>query len=240
MAGRRPSSCAMAARTRRRASSAPGRRSARSRWEATYQVAWKNGAADQYLAWTVDGSGNFITQGGMVAGSTWYVQSFESTVHQDLNGDGTIGPVTTVIEASGATILTQVADSYLRELWRAVGPSRSTMAARTQAASQFGGWTAIGAEQSVGGYEVVWQNGAATIRCGTLTAPATTARRAPSSTGTAQRSQRSKPVSSKTSTMTARSPHDSGRSGWIDHPRQVGERLLPGCGRWVVGPPAEL
>jgi hypothetical protein len=80
---------------------------------SVYEVAWKNGTADQYLEWIVDGSGNYITQGSIVSGSTWWVQSFESA-HQDLNNDGTIGPVTTTIEASGSATLVQVAD-LLRE-----------------------------------------------------------------------------------------------------------------------------
>src|SRR4029077_17128724 len=55
---------------------------------SVYEVAWKNGTADQYLEWIVDGSGNYITQGSIVSGSTWWVQSFESGLHQDLNNDG--------------------------------------------------------------------------------------------------------------------------------------------------------
>ena len=75
----------------------------------TYQVAWQNGTANQFLAWTVGGAGNFMAQTAVVAGTTWYLQSYENTVHQDLNGDGTIGAVTSVVELSGATILTKAA-----------------------------------------------------------------------------------------------------------------------------------
>ena len=74
-----------------------------------YQVAWKNGAADQYLAWNVDSSGNFLSLGGVVSGASWYAQSFESAMHQDLNGDGTTGAVTTSWSNSGATVLTRAA-----------------------------------------------------------------------------------------------------------------------------------
>lgn len=77
-----------------------------------YQVAWKNGRADQYLAWNVDSDGNYLSQGAVVSGSTWWVQSFESTLHQDLNSDGTVGPVTTTIEASGTTALAKEADFF--------------------------------------------------------------------------------------------------------------------------------
>ena len=44
---------------------------------STYQVAWKNGAADQYIVWTVDSSGNYLSQGGVVSGGSWYVEAYE-------------------------------------------------------------------------------------------------------------------------------------------------------------------
>ena len=34
-----------------------------------YQVAWKNGAADQYLVWNTDSSGNWLSQTGVMSGS---------------------------------------------------------------------------------------------------------------------------------------------------------------------------
>ena len=39
-----------------------------------YQVAWRNGAADQYLAWNVDLDGNYLSQGGVVSGASWYAE----------------------------------------------------------------------------------------------------------------------------------------------------------------------
>jgi hypothetical protein len=69
-----------------------------------YEVAWKVPGADQYSVWTTDSSGNLLSNPtGVVSGSSWALQSLEPSFHQDLNGDGTIGPVTTVIEASGST-----------------------------------------------------------------------------------------------------------------------------------------
>ena len=124
----------------------------------TYQVAWQNGIANQYLAWTVGAAGNFVAQTAVVAGTTWYLQSYENTVHQDLNGDGTIGAVTSVAESSGSTILTKAADSTSGD-YGTPSAVQINYGGAYAGANQFSGWTAIGAEQILGGYEVVWQNG---------------------------------------------------------------------------------
>ena len=126
--------------------------------DGTYQVAWKNGALDQYIGWVVDSNGNYITASPVLAGGTWYVEAFESTLHQDLNGDGTIGAVTSVVESSGVTILTKAANFYFVNYG---GPSavQINYGGAYAGANQFSGWAAIGAEQTMGGYEVVWQNG---------------------------------------------------------------------------------
>jgi Tryptophan-rich Synechocystis species C-terminal domain/Leishmanolysin len=124
----------------------------------TYQVAWQNGTANQFLAWTVGGAGNFVTQTAVVAGTTWYLQSYENTVHQDLNGDGTTGAVTSVVELSGATVLTKAADSYFVN-YGTPSAVQVNYGGAYAGANQFSGWSAIGAEQIMGGYEVVWQNG---------------------------------------------------------------------------------
>ena len=58
-----------------------------------YDVAFKAAGADQYVVWSTDASGNYVsTLIGPVSGSTVALESFETTLHQDLNGDGTIGP----------------------------------------------------------------------------------------------------------------------------------------------------
>jgi hypothetical protein len=76
-----------------------------------YQVVWKNGAADQYVVWTTDVSGNFLSAGSVMSGGSLALESLETTFGQDLNSDGTVGVVTTVIEAFGSTDLKQLADS---------------------------------------------------------------------------------------------------------------------------------
>ena len=68
-----------------------------------YEVAWKVTGADQYTVWNTDSSGNYTSQTGVVSGADYALQSLEPSFHQDLNGDGQIGPPTTVIEANGST-----------------------------------------------------------------------------------------------------------------------------------------
>ena len=85
---------------------------------------------------------------------------FETSFHQDLNGDGAIGlpPMpTTVIESTGATSLTEIGSNfYLYDKHRR-GPSLKYGGA-DYVAGQFGAWTPIGAEKTASGYEVAWQN----------------------------------------------------------------------------------
>ena len=57
-----------------------------------YDVAWKMPGTDQYTVWSTDSNGNFISNiTGVVSGNSTALESLETTFHQDLNGDGTIG-----------------------------------------------------------------------------------------------------------------------------------------------------
>ena len=57
-----------------------------------YQVAWKVPGTDQYIFWNTDSSGNYTSQSAYMSGTSTALRSFETSFHQDLNGDGTIGP----------------------------------------------------------------------------------------------------------------------------------------------------
>jgi hypothetical protein len=62
-----------------------------------YEVAWKNSATGLYMVWTTDANGNYLsTPLDGVAASSLALKLMENSFHQDLNGDGRIGPVTTV------------------------------------------------------------------------------------------------------------------------------------------------
>ena len=85
------------------------------------------------------------------------------------------------------------------------------------AAGEFGAWKPIGAEQTVGGYEVAWKNGAAdqylvwnTDGSGRYLSQSSVM------TGASSALQRSKPVSSRISTVTGRWPSSRRRSRRLD------------------------
>jgi hypothetical protein len=122
-----------------------------------YEVAWKVTGADQYTVWNTDSSGNYQSTIGVVSGSSSALQLLEPSFHQDLNGDGVIGPHTTVIEAQGSTSLVEVANNYfLYPVGGSSGPELSFLGAPF-VAGQTGAWTPIGAEKTASGYEVAWQ-----------------------------------------------------------------------------------
>ena len=122
-----------------------------------YQVAWKVPGADQYSVWTTDSNGNFISNSAVLSGSSSALQSFETSFHQDLNGDGAIGVPGTVIESAGSTSLVAVGNNFfLDSISTGSGPSLKYGGADV-VAGQFGGWTPIGAEQTASGYQVAWK-----------------------------------------------------------------------------------
>ena len=119
-----------------------------------YEVAMKLAGAQQYALWHTDSSGNYLSGGTVVAGIDPTIESAEITLHQDLNGDGTIGiPGRIVIELFGSTYLTEVGTNFYLDSGGGVGPSLK-LAGANVVAGQFGGWGFIGAEATAGGYEV--------------------------------------------------------------------------------------
>jgi serralysin len=123
-----------------------------------YEVAWKLAGADQYTVWNTDSNGNDTTNTiGTVSGSSTALESLEPSFHQDLNGNGVIGVVTTVIESFGSTKLAQVGSNYfLDSISTGSGPSLKYGGANI-VPGQWGGWAPIGAEATATGYEVAWK-----------------------------------------------------------------------------------
>ncbi|QDP23830.1 heparin lyase I family protein [Bradyrhizobium cosmicum] len=64
-----------------------------------YLVAWQAPGTDQFILWTTDSNGNYLSDTGLVLGSSAALQRAENTLHQDLNGDGII-----VLSGSGTVI----------------------------------------------------------------------------------------------------------------------------------------
>ena len=94
---------------------------------------------------------------GYVSGTNYALKLLETSFHQDLNGDGQIGLVTTAIETQGATDLTHAGDHYF--LYDSVGSGPSLKFGGADFVDgQFGGWAPIGAEKTATGYQVAWKD----------------------------------------------------------------------------------
>src|SRR6185437_7749072 len=79
-----------------------------------YEVALKLTGADQYTVWYLDGTGNYLSSPiPNATGESGLLESIETSFHQDLNGDGSIGlPPPVVIEAFGSTSLVESGGNY--------------------------------------------------------------------------------------------------------------------------------
>ena len=123
---------------------------------AGYEVAWKVVGADQYAVWTTDSNGNYLSNTSVVTGTSVTLESLEPSFSQDLNGDGHIGIVATVVEANGTTSLTEIGDHYYLYDSTGSGPSLK-FASADYIAGAYGGWAPIAAEKTAAGYEVAWK-----------------------------------------------------------------------------------
>ena len=56
-----------------------------------YKVALKATNADQFIVWTLDKNGAYLTNDAPTAGTSNSLKSAEAVFQQDLNGDGVIG-----------------------------------------------------------------------------------------------------------------------------------------------------
>ena len=121
-----------------------------------YDVAWELPGTNEYTVWTTDSNGNELSYIGVVAGNSYALESLETIFGQDLNGDGTIGLTTTVIQTDGSTSLTEVANEYYLYNSSGVGPALKS-GGTDVVAGEFGGWTPIGAVQTASGYDVAWE-----------------------------------------------------------------------------------
>lgn len=128
-----------------------------------YDVAWKDAGSGQFSIWTVDSNGNFTSfLTGAVSGTSATLENLETTFHQDINGDGTIGapaaPSSAVVESFGSTTLAVVGSNYALD---AHGTSNGPMlkyGGAAVVAGQAGTWSLVGAEQTSSGYDVAWKD----------------------------------------------------------------------------------
>jgi hypothetical protein len=126
-----------------------------------YDVAWKVAGADMYTVWYIDSNGHYLSSAFNVAsGTSSALESFETTFQQDLNGDGVIGPHTTLIQTDGSTSLVQGGSNYFLDPSGGSAVELSYAGAPVVAGQfdQYGGhWVPIGAVQTANGYDVAWK-----------------------------------------------------------------------------------
>ena len=123
-----------------------------------YDIAWHLAGTNTYTVWTTDPNANYTGNIGAVSGNSYTLESMETIFQQDLNGDGAIGPTTTVIQTNGSTSLTEVANRYFYLVGSiGTGPELKYNGANVTS-GEFGAWTPIGAVQTATGYDVAWKN----------------------------------------------------------------------------------
>jgi hypothetical protein len=120
-----------------------------------YEVAWNLGSG-LFIVWNTDGNGNYTgSPNGVVLGSSYALESAETTFGFDLNGDGIIGLKLTTIANNGTTALVQAADEYeMNPSAGGTGPILQYQIAPITA-GEFGASIApVGAIKTATGYEV--------------------------------------------------------------------------------------
>jgi hypothetical protein len=86
------------------------------------------------------------------------LESLEAVFHQDLNGDGVVGPTVKVIQTDGSTSLTEVGNLYFYlDGSSGTGPELKYSGTNVTA-GEFNSWIPIGAIQTTNGYDVAWKN----------------------------------------------------------------------------------
>ncbi len=123
-----------------------------------YDVAWEIPGTNQYTVWSTDSNGNYLANIiNIVPGNSTALESLETVFHQDLNGDGTIGLVTTLIQTDGSTSLVEVGNNFdLDSTGSGSGPVLQDGGAPV-VAGEFGAFVPIGAVQTATGYDVAWE-----------------------------------------------------------------------------------
>jgi serralysin len=122
-----------------------------------YDIAWKSPTTGQFTFTTADNNGNYTSNiSGWVSGNSATAESLESTFGQDFNGDGTIGPIVTVIQTDGSTSLVQIGNTYALYS-NGAGPTIK-IGGVPIIVGQLGSTIPIGAIQTATGYDIAWKD----------------------------------------------------------------------------------
>ena len=96
-----------------------------------YEIAFYDAGSNQYTVWYTDSSGNMVSNAsGYVSGTSAALESLETSFHQDLNGDGTIG----VPVPSNATLIECIRSGEPAGGWEHLSDSSCTAGGRLSSA----------------------------------------------------------------------------------------------------------
>jgi hypothetical protein len=133
-----------------------------ARTASGYEVAFKLPGSNLFTIWNTDSNGNYVSDTiGAVTATSAALEVAETTFGQDLNGDGTVGLMATIIATVtttyGSTSLVSIGTNYsLFAAGTSSGPALQVAGIAVTAASM-GGWTPIGAARTANGYEVAFK-----------------------------------------------------------------------------------
>ena len=121
-----------------------------------YQVAFGLGG-NQFIVWNTDANGNYTSLAtGVLSGSSFALQSFETGFGEDLNNDAMIGPKLIIIATNGTTTLAETADQYALNGSGGTGPTLQVNGSAVTV-GQFGAKIApVGAVKTQTGYQVAF------------------------------------------------------------------------------------
>ncbi len=113
-----------------------------------YRVLWQN-IDGSYAEWTTNGQGQFLS--GATVNN---IVSLETVYGVDFNNDNLIGHDSTTVESDGlVNLVASTQNGYVIG-----GTATVTLNGATVIPGTLGGWSAIQAEASGGGYRILWQN----------------------------------------------------------------------------------
>ena len=129
---------------------------------AGYEVAWSIPGANEFVVWNTDANGNFTGAAtGVLSGASPALKAIEANFGETFPGENLAGAgapaSTTMIAANGTTTLAQVGNLFeLNPAGGGTGPLLELNGSVVTAGQFPAGWTPVGAEQTVNGYEVAW------------------------------------------------------------------------------------